>query len=164
MGQGENIPVCAYSPCCRPAAGAGVCPPSVGTPAGKGPVSMSWITSPSIHPPRGHAARERVLLPAETTGSWPRPRCSISAGVGGRRVGFGGCRALGGPGAAPTAPAGRVPVTSRGRAPLSPLLSCSRPHPRFPAPSLAPSLQRGRTAGGRRFFFAELFQIPPLDF
>lgn len=57
------------------------------------------------------------------------------------------------PGAAPTALAARVPVTSRGRAPLSPFLSCSRPHPRFPAPSLAPSLQRGRAAGGRGIFF-----------
>lgn len=51
------------------AVGAGVCPTSLGTPAGEGPVSPSWITSLSIHPPHGHRACKHILLPAENTGS-----------------------------------------------------------------------------------------------
>lgn len=67
--KGENSPICAYSPCCRPTVGTGVCPPSLGTPAAEGPVSLPQITSLSLHPPRGHRARKRILQPAENTGS-----------------------------------------------------------------------------------------------
>lgn len=67
--KGENSPICAYSPCCRPTVGTGVCPLSLGTPAAEGPVSLPRITSLSLHPPRGHRARKRILMPAENTGS-----------------------------------------------------------------------------------------------
>lgn len=76
------------------------------------------------------------------------PLQHLSSGGDKEKGGIRGCRELGWPHSSDC-----VPVTPWGHAPLSPL--------HFPAHSLAPSLQKCQWATD---FFAELFQIPPLDF